>query len=184
MIFETDKLQFQLLDVLWIADDACVTRTRARPFYALSLRTNGISNIVLSDGETINLHERDLALFHPNISYTRSSYDDYKFVFHFNLQSQVHRTENTPKIEILNNFRYDILLPLFSEAYQTWNSRTPGYHYRCTAILYTVFAEIRANVTANQPRYSPLVTEALRYLDTHYTEKETSVSALAEPFHI
>jgi len=34
------------------------------------------------------------------------------------------------------------------------------------------------------PQYTPLITEALRYLDAHYSENDTSVSLLAKHLHI
>lgn len=183
MVWEQDKLHLQLLEVLYLEEESVVMRTRARPFYALSLRTRGDTEIALSE-KSIQLGERDLALFSPNIAYTRYSRDDSKYVFHFSMQTQEYRTDKSPEIEILHDFRYDILLPLFVEACRIWNNRESGYHIRCTAILYTIFAEIRENLLTDPHRHSPLVEEALRYLDSGYQEKEMTVAALAKQLHI
>ena len=121
MVWEQDKLHLQLLEVLYLEEESVVMRTRARPFYALSLRTRGDTEIALSE-KSIQLGERDLALFSPNIAYTRYSRDDSKYVFHFSMHTQEYRTDKTPEIEILHDFRYDILLPLFVEACRIWNS--------------------------------------------------------------
>ncbi len=183
MVWEQDKLQLQLLEVLCLEEEAVVMRTRARPFYALSLRTKGDTEIVLEE-RSVKLGERDLALFAPNVAYTRYSRNDCKYVFHFSLHTQKHWQEKTPEIEILHDFRYDIFLPLFEQACRIWNNREPGYHIRCTAILYTIFAEIRENLVVGQYQHSPLVEKALQYLDTRYQEKETTVAVLAKHLHV
>lgn len=184
MLFELDELHLQLLEVLYLEEEAVVMRTRARPFYALSLRQSGDTGILLMDGTQVHLGERDLALFHPNTAYTRRSQHDRRYVFHFSLQNQVYVPDKAPKIEILRDFRYDTLLPLFTEACRIWNAGEAGYHIRCTALLYTVFAEIREHLHPNRQEYSPIVAEAMRELQTHYCDPELSVSVLADRLHI
>ena len=184
MLFEEDQLQLQLLEVLRLEEEAVVMKTRARPFFALSIRTKGDTEIVFPQGERERLVRRDLALFYPNVSYTRYSENDCKYVFHFSVQNQVRRLPTASRIEILHDFHYDTLFPLFSDAWRIWNAQRPGYHVRCTAMLYSIFAEIRENMETERPRYSPLVTEALRLLDEHYTEHDFSVSSLAGLLHI
>ena len=175
----------QLLEVLSFDDDAVTMKTRARPFYALSLRSDGETDIALQNNETIRLTGRDLALFHPNLNYTRYSHHDRRIVFHFSLLHPDFETDHDPSpIEILHDFRYDILLPLFEEANRIWHEREPGYYYQCTAILYQIFAEIQKYRHTEVTKTSAMVARALTYMETHYTEHELNVSAIAAYLHI
>ena len=185
MLFDHELLQMQLLEILSFDDDAVTMKTRARPFYALSLRSDGETEIVLQNGETVHLVGRDLALFHPNLSYNRFSHHDRRIVFHFCL---VHPNtemdyESSP-IEILHDFRYDILQPLFEEADRIWHEQKPGCYYQCTAILYQIFAEIQKHRHTEMRETSALISRALAYMDEHYSEHELNVSAIAAYLHI
>ena len=122
MFYDHEQLQLQLLEVLRFEDHVVTMKTRARPFYALSLRWDGNTEIVLQNGKKIKLEKRDLALFQPNMSYTRYSYQDCRIVFHFNILNRDTAAEPTQDIEILHDFRYDTMLPLFMEADRIWHA--------------------------------------------------------------
>lgn len=184
MLFDREDLQIQLLEVLSFDDDAVTMKTRARPFYALSLRSDGETDIVLQNGKNIRLIGRDMSLFHPNLSYTRYSHHDRRIVFHFSLLHPDAETDRDQPIEILHNFRYDTLLPLFEEANRVWHEQAPGYYYQCTAILYQIAAEIQKHRNTETQETSPLVSRALSHMEDHYHETELNISAIAAHLHI
>ena len=184
MLFDREQLQLQLLEVLSFDDDAVTMKTRARPFYALSLRSDGDTDIVLQNGKAVRLIGRDLSLFHPNLSYTRYSHHDRRIVFHFSLLHPDAEADRDPPIEVLHDFRYDTLLPLFEEADHVWHEQAPGYYYHCTAILYRIIAEIQKHRFAEKRKASPLVSRALTYMEEHYHETELNIAAVAAELHI
>ncbi len=184
MFYDREQIQLQLLDILRFEEGAVTTKTRARPFYALSLRWDGSTKIVLQSGKQVLLEKRDLALFQPNLSYTRYSHDDCRIVFHFSLLHQSTDTDPGQEIEILHNFRYEKILPLFLEADRIWNAKKPGYHVRCTALLYAVFAEIFENQSSTKPQTTALVSAALAYMEQNYTDSELTVAKVAAHLHI
>lgn len=184
MLFDREQLQIQLLEVLSFDDNAVTMKTRARPFYALSLRSDGETDIVLQNGNHVRLIGRDLSLFHPNQSYTRYSHHDRRIVFHFSLLHPAAEADRDLPIEVLHDFRYEVLLPLFEEACRVWHEQAPGYYYQCTAILYQIIAEIQKHRYADQPETSALVSRALSYMEDRYHEAELNIAAVAAHLHI
>ena len=178
MIFEKNNLQLQLFDVLSFDDYDSLTRTKARSFCALSLRIEGDTEIDIKN-ETIRLTSRDLAFFPANLSYLRRSRRDRMIVFHFGVQNCV-----AYELEILHDFEYDRLLPLFSEALTVWREKKPGYYYRASALLYSIFAEIRAGFADAGERISPPIASALREISEGYADPSLSVEALAGRAHM
>lgn len=178
MIFDRDDLQLQLIDVLYFNEKKMAMRTRARPFCALSLRLSGDTYIEMNDKE-IHLVARDLALFPANSGYFRNARDDEMIVFHFNITNSV-----LYELEVLHDLRYDELLPLFREALDEWRKRAPGYRYRASAILYRVFAIIRAELGPKPERLSQPIAEAVRFITENYSDSNLSVGSLAENVHM
>ena len=178
MIFDQEKLQLQLLDVLYFNDHDSVTKTRARPFCALSLRIGGDTDIELKNG-SIHLCSHDLAFFPANTGYIRRSRYDEMIVFHFNVQNFVGY-----ELEILHDFEYERLLGIFTEAYKEWNSKQSGYYYKTSSLLYQVFALIHDNLSKQPEQLSPPVAAALEYITQHYSDCTLSISLLAELAHM
>lgn len=178
MIFEQDNLQFQLLDVMSFNDQTCSSRTRERPFCALSLRIEGDTEIDLKN-KTLQLRSRDLTFFPANLSYLRRAKYDRMIVFHFNIQNFV-----AYELEVLHDFEFEIMLPLFEAALLEWHDKKPGYRYRAAALLYRVFAEIRTHFDDNSENASPPISAALTYIVKNYADSSLSVERLAEMSHM
>ena len=178
VIFDHDDLQLQLIDVLYFKDSSTGMRTRARPFCALSLRLDGDTNIEMN-GRVIHLAARDLSLFPANISYLRRAKNDEMIVFHFNITNSV-----LYEIEVMHGVRYDELLPLFREALDEWRVRAPGYRYRASALLYKVFAIIRAELGPKSERLSQPIAAAVRHISENYSDSSLSVESLAQSVHM
>ena len=178
MIFDQEKLQLQLLDVLYFNDYDSITRTRARPFCAISLRLEGDTDIELKNG-SIHIGSHDLAFFPANTGYTRRSRHDEMIVFHFNVQNFVGY-----ELEILHDFEYERLLAIFTDAYREWNSKQSGYYYITSSLLYQVFAIIHENRSKQTERLTTTVVDALDYIARHYADCTLSVSMLAERAHM
>lgn len=187
MIFNSDQLSLQLLEVVRLDEETATVRTKPRPFYALSLRQTGETDIVSKKG-TVHLKGRDLALFRPNFGYTRYSKNDKKIVFHFSLQNRsAHQNvleSESDYIEVLHDFRFDSLWPIFCEAYEVWSSQESGYHIRCTALLYSIFADVRKHLVNTPKDISTLTGAVCEYISAHYHENSLNVEMLAERFYV
>ena len=100
-------------------------------------------------------------------------------VFHFNITNSV-----LYEIEVLHDVRYDELLPLFREALDEWRGRAPGYRYRASALLYKVFAIIRAELGPKSERLSQPIAAAVRHIAENYSDSSLSVESLAQSVHM
>ncbi|MBQ8508730.1 MAG: helix-turn-helix transcriptional regulator [Clostridia bacterium] len=180
MIFDQDNLQFQLLDVLWFDESNVAYRTRARTFFALSLRMEGDTDVELR-GRDIHFTAGDLACFPPNTEYTRRSRRDIMIVFHFYVQDYV-----SYELDVLHDMEH--LLPMFRDALHEWQERRPGYRYRAAALLYSIFAQVYAarnpTPSAHPQNLSPTVAEGIRYLRANFADPGCNVEALAEHLHM
>ena len=178
MIFDHDDLQLQLKDVLYFDEKGSkTTKTRARPFCALSLRINGDAKIE-KDGRIIHLQKHDLTFFPANTAYMRKAWNDEMIVFHFNITNFV-----SYDIEVLQ-LNYDEYLPLFEKALFEWRSREPGGKYRASAVLYEIFALIRSELGVKPEKMSTPVSAAVKYILQNYSDPSLSVTSIAEELHM
>ena len=178
MIFEQENLQLQLLDVLYFNESSVAMRTRPRPFCAISLRLEGETEIELPHGK-IRLVSHDLAFFPANLGYMRRTRNERKIAIHFNILNCV-----PYNIEVVHDYRYDILFPMFEEAIRLWEERRAGFRYRTCALLYNIFAEVRARENLPVNTYSSSVTTALSLIAEKYADPAFTVTALAEAVHM
>ena len=178
MIFEQENLQLQLLDVLYFNDSDVIMRTKARPFCALSLRLRGDTDIEIKK-ETVHLGTDDIAFFPANIGYLRRSGIDERIVFHFNVLNFV-----PYELEVLHDFSSPSMQALFVNAMHEWNGRRPGYQYRTSALLYSVFSEIQSRRSIPHTPRSAVINNALAYIAGHYTDPALTVNQLAQQAHL
>lgn len=178
MIFEQENLQFQLLDVLYFEEADLVCKTPPRPFCALSLRLAGDTEIELPN-ESIYLEGGNLAFFPPNIGYVRHAKEDKMIVFHFTLLDG----EMPSGIQVLRDCRYDVLLPLFEGAMETWNEKHPGYRYHASAFLYRIFGELQLQPIRVEKR-NQTVENAVAYILANIADPALTVAALAKHLYI
>lgn len=179
MVFQQEDLQLQLLDVLYFDDGDIVNRTKGRPFCALSLRMEGDTQIVPNRGQTVRIGTHDLAFFPADFGYNRISHGDRRIVFHFTILNHM-----PYELEILRDFRYDVLYPLFSEALRLWNERKPGFRYRVSAILYEIFSVIREESGQPSKLLSPPIAAAVYRINEAYMDPALTVAALAAASHM
>lgn len=178
MIFEEENLQFQLLDVLYFEETDLVCKTPPRPFCALSLRLAGDTEIELAN-DSVYLEGKDLAFFPPNIGYIRHAKQDKMIVFHFTLLAG----EPPSCIHVLRDCRYDVLLPLFENALETWNEKRPGYRYRTSAYLYRIFSELQLQPVKEEKR-NQTVENAAAYISANIADPSLTVSLVAKHLYI
>ena len=179
MFFDQENLQFQLLDVLLFQEKNVAYRTAARPHCALSLRLNGDTDLEFKN-QTIHVRSHDLAFFPPDLSYIRRARYDDMIVFHLNLI----QGELPEGVEVLHDYKFEILQPLFESALREWTEGGPGYQYRTSASLSRIFGELASANEKKTEKRSPVVTEALAYIGEQYTDPSLTVERVAAYLHI
>lgn len=183
MIFEQDDLQLRVLDVLYFDETNNVSVNRLSSFCALSLRLDTDCEIDIepdrrSWNRTIRMKPHDLAFFPPELRYRRRSKRDRMIVIHFLVENRA-----SYGLEVLHDFAFDVMKPLFTEIFKVWNERQSGYRLQATAILYQIFAEIYRRTDRGE-KLSRVTAEAIGYISAHLADNSLSVALLAERAHM
>lgn len=183
MIFEQDDLQLRLLDVLYFDETDSVSVNRLFSFSALSLRLDSDCEIDMDHDRrawntTIRMKPHDLAFFPPGLRYRRRARRDRMIVIHFVVENRA-----SYGLEVLHDFAFDVMEPLFTDIFRVWNDRKPGYRLQATALLYRIFAEIRRRTDRGE-KLSPVTADAVGYISAHLADSGLSVALLAERAHM
>ena len=138
MFFEKEFISFNLLDVLSIKQKNITTKDEGRNFSALSLRLRSDAVLKTKQNE-YHMGDNCVAYFPARIDYRRSANIDELIVIHFD--STDHHAED---IEFFKSSSPEKLIKLFEEILNCWNQKELGYKYKCSALLYEIFAECYA----------------------------------------
>ena len=178
MIFTNEDLRLELVDVLYFDETDVVSKVRPRTFFALSVRLEGDTEINYASG-SFHLTSGDIALFPAGLGYTRKARRDRMIVFHFRVPNY-----STCEISVLQGADSKQLLPYFESALNEWSERSPGYRYRASASLYSVFGALCTKLCASDKKISAPISEALNYIYDNYRDPSLSVAKLAKLSHM
>ncbi len=67
---------------------------------------------------------------------------------------------------------------LFNKAFSVWASKNQGYYLQCLSIIYQILYEIQTPLYMSKDK-SKKIKPALKYIDSHFTEKDISCEELA-----
>lgn len=178
MFFECDNLNFELIDVLSFDQFNTSMQVPPRPFCALSLRIEA-DTVLEYSGKIEHIVSSDIAFFPAGVPYKRRAIRDKMIVFHFNLLGEMPET-----IEILHGISAEDIEPLFESALAEWNTRRPGYRYRASACLYSVFAELQKKIAKQNPVTSKPVSKAIMHMLSEFSNPLLSIHDIAESIHM
>lgn len=98
--------------------------------------------------------------------------DENLIVFHFLV---IGETNGIP--EGFSSPAVAALAPRFSEAYEIYTRKEPGYYYRASAILYEILAVLAGEKSASDD--ADLVRRTKEYLERHFVESDLTVEKAA-----
>ena len=177
MFFEEPRLPVRLLGVLELDERDTFCKTPPRTFCALSLRSEGDTEILYRGG-SVRLRSGDLAFIPANLGYVRRTARDRMTVFHFTLP-ECPWTEP----EVLSDLACETIQPLFDQALEEWNRQGPGCFYRVTALLNRVLEEAAVR-RAPTGKARPLIAAAQAYLLEHFADPSLRVANMADALHV
>ena len=135
MIFEKDILSLSILDVIYLRQENVNTANSKRNFDALSFRIR--SDACIKTEKSSHQTENGSVCFFPaGLNYRRIASVDELIVVHF-------RTAESSEQSIISFTpeNTEIFARLFKRILNLWQRKETGYKYKCTAILYEIFAE-------------------------------------------
>ena len=173
MFFEKDLLAFNILDVLELNQQDVNIFNSGRNFSALSFRFRSDA-VLISKTEKYSMKDNYVSYFPARLDYTRVASVDEMIVVHFDTISY-----NTKNIEYFIPNDPTTLSELFLEIFDVWNKKELGYKYKCSAILYEIFAEcyIQNYVLKSQ---NSKIQNSVEYLLKNYKKNDLSIREIAD----
>ena len=173
MFFKKEFLSFNLLDVLYLNQNNVNIKNEGRNFNAISFRLRSDAVIKTEHGE---YHMRDnyVAHFPARVDYRRIANNDELIVVHFD--STDHHTED---IEFFEARSPEKLKKLFEDILSCWNQKELGYKYKCSALLYEIFAECYAQNYKEEVEKSK-IKASVDYIHKSYKKSDLSIREVAE----
>ena len=171
MIFEKEILSLSVLDVISLRQKNVNTVNSKRNFDALSFRVE--SDAVIKTEKSIDqMKNGSVCLVPSGLNYRRSASVDDLIVIHFRTAERTEQSivSFTPE----NTERFYLL---FNKILECWEEKEEGYKYKCTAILYEIFAECHKQYP--KPKASK-IQASIDYLSENYTFPALTIKDIAD----
>lgn len=173
MFFENDSLSFHILDVLALNQKNITTYNSGRNFSALSFRFHADAFLSTEHGE-YHLTDNYISYVPARLNYSRTAEVDELIVIHFDAINY-----HTDEIEFFLPENPSAFYGLFREILECWTRKEPGYKYKCSAILYNIFAECYTQNFKTAPQASK-IERSVDYLLKNYKNKSLSIQEIAQ----
>lgn len=163
IIFFSDDLNIEIIDIFYADRTKSKYLTPKRPFHILTKRISGYSDMIFKN-ISFCVGTDDLLYIPANIEYVRQSYDDEKILaIHFNIINREYFNPDTIKVDP------EKCDSVFFEIYRIWNQKNLGYKYKCTALLYDYLSTI---ISKKQLSNTALVLEkSIEYIKNNFDQK-------------
>lgn len=171
MFFDIANFTFTILDVLEVKQTDICNFNKERNFSALSFRF---------DADTVLKTETQECIAAPNcicympaqLNYRRVSKKDHMIVVHFHAINY-----STNQIELFYPDNPEVLGQLFLELHSCWKSQSPGYTYRCAALMNEILSLCYQQNFKDIPPGK--LENSLRYLAENYKKPGLSIGEIA-----
>jgi araC-type DNA-binding domain-containing proteins len=173
MFFEKDILSFNILDVIRLNQKSVNTFNSERNFNALSFRLKSDA-VLKTQIQEYHIKDNCICYVPARLNYKRVANVDELIVIHFDTIDY-----NTHQIECFMPKDITVFSKLFEQIFECWNKKECGYKYKCSAILYNIFAECHIQNFVAKPNDSK-ITNSVNYILKNYTEKNLTIKEIAE----
>lgn len=173
MFFNKESLSFKILDVIELIQKNVNMFNSERNYNALSFRVHADTYLKT---ETDEYHMKDnfVSYVPARLDYIRTSRVDEMIVVHFDTTDYF-----TRQIEYFEAKKPEILAKLFRSISDCWNKKEIGYKYKCSALLYEIFAECYVQNFKPQPQTSK-IQNSVDYIFKNYKNSELTMSEIAK----
>lgn len=146
-----------------------------RTFHALSFRVLGEA-IFYNNNNTINTQSGDILYVPHLLRYRLKSEKEHLYVVHFTSEDEI---ANTIKKFVPSNPKY--FERKFSDLYNAWTKKQPGYYYECKSIFFKILMEIEYE-TAQRTVYKRPddFLDTINYIHENFTDRSLTVHYLAD----
>ncbi len=173
MFFEKELMSFNILDVIEIDQKDVNMFNCGRNFNALSFRLKADA-ILKTQTDEYHMGDHFVSYVPARLDYSRSASVDKLIAIHFETTDY-----STKRIEYFIPKDHEILTRLFLHILDCWNKKESGYKYRCSAILYEIFAECYSqNFTPNTKKSK--IQSSVDYIAENYTDQNLTMEDISK----
>jgi len=173
VFFEKDLISFNILDVFELNQRDVSTFNSGRNFNALSFRFHSDA-VLQTKTEKHHMKDNYVSFFPARLDYTREATVDELIVVHFDTTNY-----HTQCIEFFESEYPEKLSGAFREILDCWNKKELGYRYKCSAILYEIFAECYVQ-NYKQKTQSLKIGRSIDFILKNYKNCDLSIKEIAE----
>ncbi len=173
MFFEKEMLTFTILDVLELKQESVSIFNSGRNFSALSFRYH--SDAVLeTKSQKYFMSDNSVAYVPSRLDYKRDATVDELIVVHFDMADYTSRN-----IECFTPQEPETFAEMFKEILKVWNEKELGYKHKCSAILYSIFAECYVQNFVPKTRSSK-IQNSVDFMLSSYKKSDLSIKEIAD----
>ncbi len=173
MFFEKEMLSFNILDVIELKQNNINMLNNGRNFNALSFRF--CSDAILKTEKSEHRMQNNFVSYIPaRLDYSRKATKDELIVVHFDIMNY-----HTKNIEYFEATSPDTLAKLFQKILNCWEKKELGYKYKCSAILFEIFAECYTQNYVSKSHNSK-IQNSVDYLLKNYKNSDISIKDIAD----
>ena len=177
LIFEKEKLSFNILEVIEIKQKDAYLLNSGRNFDALSFRYDS-DTVLKNQSQTVKLKSNSICYVPAGVDYSRISKRDNLIVIQLNSLNYFSK-----EIEYFYPQNTEKLKTLFKDILICWQKKETGYRYTCSSILYAIFAEIYKE-NYKETEYDERIRKSVVYITENYTKSDISVKTASEKSNI
>ena len=172
-----EKFQLALRDIFIYKQKKERVQNAPRTYSALSFKPCTAGRYV-AEGVISEHTAGALCLVPADVAYRRESEAEDIYVFHFDATPLLPREICVIQVRDVESCRAK-----FEEALRLWQRQEAGDHYRVSAILYELFAEVAASMERAE-RKKDYLAQTKGYMEEHFSNTALSVDQLARRAHV
>ncbi len=167
---------FNLISVLKLKWSSFDKEALPRPYHALSFRLKGDSIFTVEEKAKKKVSTGDIIFIPYNLGYKLNAKDESLFCVHFT-------AENLPTDNIYTFSPTDkkIFERLFSDMYDSWTEKKPGYHNKTSSYFFKILSKIQSQQNEISYGYTrTLIFNAIDYIHEHFTDPTLTIHQLSQ----
>lgn len=174
MFFDYTKCAFTVNSIYKCYRKTNKVSNTDRRHTAISLRLSGDTTFEFQNKKE-HAGAGDIVFIPPGVDYYIDEKDVELIALHLNLFGK-----SDTSIRVIHTKKPEIFIKLFERILQEWKEKREGYEYRCTSLLYSIFAELEKTEILDIERDFELIKTGVIYLRENFFRQDISISMLAD----
>ena len=177
-MFIDENPVFEILEVLKEKREKRCFKTKKRNVNVISCRIDG-SAVFNCNKTDIKVNSGDVLYIPQKIEYSQETIGETIIAVHLKIYSGT-----TAQIEHINVKNKEHTISCFEDIYSEWSKKLPGYRQRCTALLYGLLGDIKADQTFSKNNTYSKIVNSVIYMKSHFNKQDICISDIAAQSNI